>query len=300
MFFGIDGNTGFYYEGMDAPIHPIISNPHISRAVLISNDADMASISARISDAENAWIFREDSFDPVTRTRRGRLYVRHEAGQPARLNVRPHPADYPAVPSIHLAGIVPKEIFSFIRCAAILDKPNQGMGLKLALGSASAFSIWRIVQTEVLANRTVLVTLRSLNAFGILPELDLNMIEPSHQPAVRTAYERAIDSAFKESPISVVDHCKNAIAVILSRWMVQMGNDPSVLSKDIGDVAKAISNPPHKMYALEKVSLLMGRLHARGKSNEQHDKEARIPTEEDAQLSLESLGFVLRDIGWAK
>lgn len=300
MYLGIDGNTGFTYEGMDAPIHPIISNPNISRAVLISDDADLSSIPSRISDVHNTWIFREDSFDSVTRTRRGRLYTRHDPGQPVRLNVRPHPADYPAVPSIHLAGIVPKDIFTYIRCSAILDKLNQGMGLRLALGSADAFSLWRIIQTEVLANRTVLVTLKSLSAFGILPELDLNKIDPGHQSAVHAAYDRALNSAFKESPISVVDHCKNAIAVTLSRWLVQMGTSPTVLTKDIGEVAKAAAAAPHNMYALEKISLVVGRLHARGKGNEQHTQEVRIPTEEDAQLSLESYGFVLRDIGWAR
>lgn len=300
MYLGIDSNTGFSYEGIDAPIHPVISNPHISRAVLISNDDDLSSIPSRISDTQNAWIFREDSFDPVTRTRRGRLYTRHETGQPTRVHVRPHPADYPAIPSIHLAGIVPKEIFTYVRCFEILEKQNQGMGLKIALGSVDAFSIWRIIQTEVLANRTILITLQSLSAFGILPELDINKIDSDNQSAVRAAYDRALNSAFKESPISVVDHCKNAIAVTLSRWLVQMGNNPSVLTKDIGEVAKAAAANPHNMYALEKIALVIGRLHARGKGNEQHAREARIPTEEDAQLSLESYGFVLREIGWAR
>lgn len=214
--------------------------------------------------------------------------------------VRPHPSDYPPIPSIHLAGIVPKEIFTYIRCSAILEKNNQGMGLRLALGSVDAFSIWRIIQTEVLADRTVLITLKSLSAFGILPELDIDKIESGHRSAVHAAYDRALNSAFRESPISVVDHCKNAIAVTISRWLVQMGNHYSVLTKDIGDVAKAVADDPHKMYALEKISLVVGRLHARGKGNEQHAQEARIPTEEDSQLALESYGFVLRDIGWAK
>jgi hypothetical protein len=198
MYFGIDSNTGFYYEGTSAPIHPIISNPHTSRAVLISDDSELNSVPSKISDTHNAWIFREDSFDPVTRTRRGRLYTRHGTGQPVMHKVRPHPSDYPPIPSIHLAGIVPKEIFTYIRCTAILEKKNQGMGLRLALGSADAFSIWRIIQTEVLADRTVLITLKSLSAFGILPELDIDKIESNHQPAVHAAYDRALNSAFRE------------------------------------------------------------------------------------------------------
>lgn len=54
MYFDIDSNTGFYYEGASAPSHPIISNPHTSRAVLISNDSELNSVPSKISEAHNA------------------------------------------------------------------------------------------------------------------------------------------------------------------------------------------------------------------------------------------------------
>ena len=114
------------------------------------------------------------------------------------------------------------------------------------------------------------------------------------------AFDRALDSAFRETSISVIDHCKNAIAVILARWLAQQGHGRSILDKDINDVAKAVLGDPYKMFAIGNLAQVIGRLHARGKGNEQHAKEARTPTEEDAQLALEALGLTLRDIGWAK
>lgn len=300
MHLGIDSTTGLLYEGYGDPIHPIFPSPNVTRAYLIESGDDWKNLPLAFSNDTSSWIFREDSFDHVTRTRRGRLYSPFQSSQPSRAVVAPHPADYPPIASINPSGALVKYLYTYISCTQLMSKPNQGLGMKLALGAAEAVSVWRIVQTELLANRCILVTLKSLNAFGILPELDLDKVEYSHQAAVTQAMNRALDSAFRETSTSVIDQCKNAIAVILARWLAQQGHDPAILSKDIGEVAKAISANPYNMYALEKIAQVVGRLHARGKGNEQHAKEARNPTEEDAQLALESLGFVLRDIGWSK
>lgn len=300
MHLGIDSRTGLIYEGYGDPIHPVSPSPNITRAYLIESDDDWRKLPSAFSNDFFSWIFREDSFDPVTRIRRGRLYAPFQSSQPNPVNVAPHPADHPPIPSVHLSGVLRKELNTYISCTQLMGKPNQGLGLKIALGAMEAVSLWRIVQTEILANRCILLTLKSLSAFGTLPELDLSKIDPAHHEAVKQAMDRALDSAFRETPISVVDQCKNAIAVTLARWLVQQGHDHSILSKDIGDVAKAVLAAPHSMFALGNLAQVVGRLHARGKGNEQHAQEARIPTEEDAQLALEAYGFALRDIGWAR
>ncbi len=45
---------------------------------------------------------------------------------------------------------------------------------------------------------------------------------------------------------------------------------------------------------------LLQRFHSRGKPNEQKRYDTRPPTEEDAQLVLNALGFLLREVGWAR
>jgi hypothetical protein len=164
----------------------------------------------------------------------------------------------------------------------------------------SAYSVWRIVQTEMLGDRSILITLKSLSAFGILPELDLEKIEPTHREAVKQAMDRTLNSAFRETPISVIDQCRNAISVTLARWIAQEMSDTSVLSKDLGDVAKAALRLSSPMIAVGRLAEVVAKLHSRGKGNEQHARDLRVPTEEDAQLALEAFGFLLRDIGWAK
>lgn len=63
----------------------------------------------------------------------------------------------------------------------------------------------------------------------ILPEIDYGRIAGAHQAAVRGAVQRVLDSAFRGSPTSVVDHCRAALTVLLSRWLVQNGHDECVL-----------------------------------------------------------------------
>ena len=300
MHIGIDKNSGLVYEGWGNPSMPAVPTPHITLATLIKNTEDWNSLPRSFDQSSLGWIFREDSFDAVTRTRRGRLYFHAGGGQPTMIPVTPHPYEDPFGKSAGQGGFTRKQLYTYIACTPLLQEPNQGQGSTIALGTAQASSSWRIIQTELLASGCVMVTLKALSSFGILPEMDMSKVAMENQVPVKQAFDRALDAAFRETPVSVVDHCKNAIVVILGRWLVHQGQNVSVLSKDIGEVSKVILGEPYKMYVVGNLAQVLSRLHARGKGNEQHAKEARPPVEEDAQLALEALGITLRDIGWAK
>lgn len=74
MYLGICTNTGLVYEGFGTPDMPSIPAPSIAQAKLIQTEADWDDLPRGLSSTPIAWVFREDSFDSVTRTRRGRLY----------------------------------------------------------------------------------------------------------------------------------------------------------------------------------------------------------------------------------
>jgi hypothetical protein len=144
-----------------------------------------------------------------------------------------------------------------------------------------------------------MVTLKSLSAFGILPALDASKVPERFRTSVAQAVGRALDAAFRETPISVIDHCRNALTVLLSHWMVSEGFDGSILGADLGKVASEIAKPPLERKSISWQAQVVARLHSRGKSNEAHSKSLRIPVEEDAELALQAVGFAMRDIGWA-
>lgn len=301
MYLGIDRQSGLVYEGLSEAELPAVPKPIVTQAKLIQAQLDWGNLPSGLLDSPMSWIFREDTFDAVTRTRRGRLYE-PLAGpdQPSSQRVVPHPYEDPLGRSTGQGGRLTKSLYVYIACSSLLSKSNQGMGSTLALGSPRAASAWRIIQTEVLASGCVMVTLKSLAAFGILPDIDATKIEVEFKPAVTQAMNRVLDSAFRETPISVVDHCRNALAVLLSRWMVQQGHDRAVLADDLGKVAATIGKAPYEKTCVSNLSQIVARLHGRGKGNEEHTRGLRVPVEEDAEMAIHALGFALRDIDWAK
>ncbi len=301
MFLGIDNQTGFVYEGQAGADIAAVPSPHLTQAKLIEKESDWGRLPSGLNQDAMAWIFREDSFDAVTRTRRGRLYEPQPGqGQPNTQRAALHPYEHRIGMAVGQDGRVVKTLYSYWACGAILSQPNQGQGATLALGSPRVASAWRIIQTELLASGNILVTLKAMTAFGILPELDVSKVESEFKPAVEQALQRVIDSAFRETPISVIDHCRNALTVMLSRWLVQEGHDRSILADDLGKVALAVVKTPHEKGCVNNLSQVIAKLHSRGKGNEQHSRALRSPVEEDAELAIQALGFALREIGWAR
>ncbi|KVE11546.1 hypothetical protein [Burkholderia vietnamiensis] len=300
MYLGIDQQSGFVYEGFGSAEFPAVPTPSVTQAKLIEAPQDWASLPSGLFHSPFSWVFREDSFDAVSRTRRGRLYESMSGQtQPSAQAVAPHPYEDPLRRAVGQGGRINKSLFVYTACASLLAKSGQGNGLMLALGTPRAASAWRIVQTEVLANGCVMVTLKSLSAFGILPDIDTAQIPQEFRDSIAQAIGRALDSAFRETPISVVDHCRNALTILLSRWLVAQGHNRSILAKDLGNVATTIAQPPYEKACVSWLAQLVARLHVRGKGNEVHSRNLREPIEEDAELALHALGFALREIGWA-
>jgi hypothetical protein len=193
---------------------------------------------------------------------------------------------------------VAKTLYTFTACHPILNLPNQGQGMTLALGDTRAASSWRIVQTEALANGSVMVTLKSLSAFGVIPAVNYAQVDAEHRPAVADAIERVMNSAFREAPTSVVDHCRAALTVLLSRWLVQTRReDEGALALDLGLLATRMK--AHEMFCVANAAQIIARLHVRGKPNEQQARGLRQLEAGDDEFALESVGLVIRDLGWS-
>ena len=299
MFLGIDQQSGLAYEGANAPFRPTVPTPSVTQAKMIEAQEDWDALPSGIVQSPFSWVFREDSFDSVTRTRRGRIY-QSDSAQPSTHAVVLNPYEDRFVHPAGAGGKGTKSLYMYAACVELLSKPRRGEGSILALGTAQAPSAWRIIQTEMLASGDIVVTLKSLSAFGILPDIATAKIPEEFRKSITDAVDRVLNSAFRETPISVIDHCRNALAMLLSRWMVAQGHDRAILGADLGKVAAEVTRPPYDKNCVGWLGLLVARLHVRGKGNEVHAKGLRDPIEEDAELALHALGFVMHDIGWAR
>jgi hypothetical protein len=300
MYLGIDVQTGLAFDGLGAAEFPCLPQPAISFAKLVQEGGRDQDLPSGLAGHCDGWVFREDSFDPITRVRRGRLY-QTMAGMsyPSPQRVAPHPFEDPSGRAVGPMGRTMKELNVYVACSQLLSEPRQGLGAKIVLGSRRASTAWRVIQTEVLVSGCVMVALKALTSFGVLPELDVSKIDAQFLTPVRQAVDRVLDSAFRETPISVIDHCRNAMTAVLAHWMAQQGHDRSILSKDLAKVADEVGQSPHDQTCASHLGRVIARLHVRGKGNEQGTRNLRIPVEEDAETAIHALGFAMREIGWA-
>lgn len=186
MYLGIDNQSGLVYEGANAGLlMPAVPIPSVTQAKLIEVQDDWSNLPSGLAQSPMSWVFREDTFDAVTRTRRGRLYQPSEFPQPHNHRVVPHPYEDPFGRTEGPGGRTSKSLYVYAACVSLLSKARRGMGSTLALGTPQAVSAWQIVQTEVLASGGVMVTLKSLSAFGILPDVDTAKIPRNSRSRLR-------------------------------------------------------------------------------------------------------------------
>jgi hypothetical protein len=298
MYLGIDENAGLVYEGSGNPEIPAIPLPVITQAMLIESTADFAKLPGDITTSPMSWMFREDSFDPVTRIRRGRLYQASGA-QPSDQYVLPHPYDDPTRRSVGGPEYRQrKRLYVYTTCFELLNRPRKGEGDVLALGTNQAFSTWRIIQAEVVASRAVMVTLKSQSAYGILPDLDAAKIPAAYREEIKQSVDKVLNSAFRESPSSVVEHCRDTLQILLTRWLaISEGSFPA--EKELAKIAAALES--HELFCVSNLAKTVALLHGkRGKTGPRLARGARALTEEDAELAVQTVGFAMRDLGWAK
>lgn len=220
--------------------------PMVSQATVIGQRSDWDGLPGSFRTSPITLLFREDSFDPVTRTRRGRVY-QSMTGAPYpnhQSRVMPHPFENLTRSQLGPDGRLHRPLSVYAAATSLFELPNRGLGATLALGNRLASSAWQIVDLEITVSDDVMVSLRALTSYGILPLVDPDKINERFRDDIERSMGKVLHSAFKESPTSVVDQCRDAATVIASRWIAQQTGDDAALRKDLAKVGDAL--PPHE------------------------------------------------------
>lgn len=204
---GIDTNTWLLYEGAGRYGRGVVPTPLLSVATLITKDSDWASVPAdnHLNDAKQ--IFREDSYDPVTRIRRGRLYQWIDGSLQHQWHCHPHPSQPNDRDYVRVDGIVRRNLHTYHAMLGTQSRINSATSL-LVLGSKLAPTVWRIVSAEMTISGEELITLRARSNLGVLPEVIEGALPETGKKAVISAVATVVDSAFRSSPVSLVDACR--------------------------------------------------------------------------------------------
>jgi hypothetical protein len=298
---GIERDSGLVYEGRESACYLALPTPVLSQCALVKSPDDLTKLPTSFDANPFSWIFREESFDAVSRVRRGRVFEKQGGSNWEPWLVNAHSSLVSDYAQGRPDGRIVKQLNLFMECQALLGMPQRAEGSQLAIGVAGAFSLWRILQVERTLSADVMVTLRAESAMGILPEIDETRVPPASLGAVRTAITRVLDVAYRELPTSVVDQCRNACAAMGSHWLYHRNGDAQILEKDLGNVINAIQRElgVDKSRTICSALDIVNRLHPRGKHNEVHKYDLRNVTDEDAALAVHATGFLIREFDWA-
>jgi hypothetical protein len=293
----VDVTQGLVYEG-DSPYgRGVLPMPTLLIATILSDPKDSEQILQTEDLAHAKLIFREDSFDAITRVRRGRFYAAISSSQPHQWYVEPHPAlppaDRLAAPqakfSIHLHG------FAACPQARLLEFNRSST---VALGPRSAYTLWRVVARERIVTGEDLVTLKSLGSLGVIPELNRSAVPADAFQQVTRHLDALVDAAHASGASSVIDRARDAAQWCLGVWWAQQENDVKLRLEDLGTLARKIEE--RRPAVSSWLAKIIARLHSRAKPNEQERYSTRPPTEDDGQFVVAAIGMLLREIGWAE
>lgn len=287
---GISDYNSFVYEASSMHGHGVWPLPVIVTAKIISSTDKKKA--ARQSDKKI--IFREDYYDPISRVRRGRFYFSGQS-QKIEWHVQPHPAIPLDMINPNSTGNgIPTVLETYYGQPFRNALPNQKLQNQLVLlGFDDRFTTWKVIDVEAIHTGEDLVTLKSINNFGILPTLLEEKIPREYLTKVQDALDKLLDEAHRSLPVSVIDRCRDAVSQILLAYY-DLKDDSA---RDLSAAAKKLVKDKKMITA--NCAHTIAQLHSRAKPNEQEKRKLKSVTEENAQLAIKCVGTILCEIDWA-
>lgn len=287
MYLAIDQQSGVVLESSGGFYHPVQPRPILTFAAVVDDlSQPWSGLPTNLQFGNGAkLLFVEDQFDAVTRTRRGRLF---EAG--------------PNQPSDEYIGADKRvAVWKYQQPSGLLNSLNRAPLRYVALGSSEFASLWRVVAMEYVGGGDMLVTLRSVEMLGVVPDLNEKAVPPEGLERLKEALQRLADNAYRQPPEALVDNCRAVLTICLAHYVHERDSTKGALTKDLADLTKMLRalEPPVKD-AAASITDVVARLHARVKPNVQVERGVKAPTVADAELALQGVGLVLRDLGWAR
>jgi hypothetical protein len=303
---GIDTNSNFLiYEGSTLWGYPIWPSPTLIAVDIVNESADHLVPSDNQHDIlQLNYVLIDEGYDPTSRIRKGRLFKRHGNSQPQNWHVKPHPLDsmeqLVANASLTHRGVIQKSLGTYSEFSLSAHLKTEGINRPLfILGNKAEFTIWSLVDVEATISGEPLIYLKARRVFGAVPGLIEHAIPIDHYQRIREKLDTLAEDVYRASIESVIDRAREAITAILSAYLQDRGH--AAAGEELGRLADLLERKvePTNTIVIGQARTV-ARLHSRGKNAEQEKGLYRTPTEQDAELAVQSVGIILRDLGWAK
>ncbi len=292
---GVCKSSGRLYEGNRNSGAPVV---HQSPILPIEFIGTSGLPTLKEVDGYSGIIFHEESFDPITKIRRGRVYLLNES-QPVTWRVQDSSRkdlDYEAWANgaAQKLDTVGYNIDSLAYLLGLKPLP------KVVLGQEPFQTYWKILAIETQYDGKPLLTLKALSSFGAVPELIETQIPEQARQLLVDAVENVEAVANRLGPIETVDACRSALSVVLGALADDLTLDLGKgINKRIAHNKEANPNGNGQDLVIHNAEIVR-RLHSRGKPNESVKLKTRPISDEDANLALNCLWFVLVELGWAR
>jgi hypothetical protein len=202
---GICKRSGRLYEGNSSA--GIAINYHVPIIPIEFVGVDMQQDNPSLNQPN--LVFREDSFDPITKIRRGRVYkevIGHN--QPWRV----HDFARTDLKRVQWDQGEAQELQATSYSADPLTQLHQIKSLpKVILGKVPHHTYWKILSIETQYDGKPMLTLKAISNFGTVPELVINQVPEIAQKPIQEALENVELAANRLGPIETVDACRSAL-----------------------------------------------------------------------------------------
>ncbi len=291
---GIDESTNLIYEGLTNYGYGLSPSPILSPATFVSISNEEYDLPSRGDRFSIKYLFREEGFDPVSRTRRGRFYKRNDQ-QPNEWFVQPHPV---LLQERRYDGRneIKKELYTYSAFYFFgVVKRDDIKNTLVLIGHQDTYSIYSIINVESTANGDDLITLKMRPTFGVIPNVNEEAIPADRKQIVLDALNRFATEVHRASPESIIDRARDAASAILGAFNEQNGT--CSFDKDLGKQIRAIEKA-EKRIVLNSADIVR-LFHARAKPSEKERRKLRPISEQDAELAVNCIGTILCELGWA-
>jgi hypothetical protein len=293
---GICKRSGRLYEGNSSAGIAINYYVPIIPIEFVGVDMQQGNPSSNLANL----VFREDSFDPITKIRRGRVYKEVTGrNEPWRVN------DFARtdLKRVKWNNGEAQELEATSYSADPLTQLRQITLLpKIILGKTPHHTYWKILSIETQYDGKPLLTLKAISNFGTVPVLVVNQVPEIAQKPIQDALENVEVAVNRIGPIETVDTCRNALSIVFGALaedtMLDLGLGISHRIKV--NKAESINPSANGQNLITQNADIVRRLHPRGKASEKEKHQTRAISQEDANLALNCLWFVLVELGWAK
>lgn len=215
---GIDESRGLVYEGDSSyGVHLVWPTPVLTPAKFL--DSTVKDYSAVGTFSPIKFYFREDSFDPVSRIRRGRFY-KNSGSSGVNWWALPNPLVTIQRNDVNNNGC---QRIAVVDCHA--NRVSSELETSdishpvVVLGNGKASSIWAIINIEEGFTGEEMVTLKARQSLGALPELDVGKLPELNGSNIQEALQTLEDDYHLASPESVVDRANEAATRILNAFL---------------------------------------------------------------------------------